>query len=107
MKNNSKLFDTEGFPVLGYCVHYAAKDFDISFIEFQTLLENAGIDKDFARETLDRNALIRAVKSVTKTNLHSEFHRNIAEREDIMALAIVSEEKIRPMSKLNMASNPK
>lgn len=91
MKNQNELFNAEGFPILGWCVHYAAKNFSIPFVAFQSILEKAGIDKRFAKETMDRNALIRAVKSVTKGN--SEFHRNIAEREDIMALAIVSEEK--------------
>lgn len=92
MPKKTKKFDlkqmSEGFPLIGWCVHWSVHELDTSFIEFTESLVKAGIDPSIARKTLPRNAFIRAMKTISK-GAKDQFHKKLAERDDLMAMAVV------------------
>jgi hypothetical protein len=79
----------EGYPLLGWCVHWSTSEFDLPFDKFVDLLAKHSIDVNIARETLARNAVIRAVREKTKGHHSRKFHRKVADRDDVAAFAIV------------------
>jgi hypothetical protein len=83
-------FELEGFPTLGFCFFWNTHAFQMPFGEFQEILKKVGIDPKIAREMLAKNAVIHAVKTVTKGR-KNEYSRKYEENEQAV-FAVRSEQ---------------
>ena len=86
----TKIFNAEGFPVLGWMVLQSTKTFTIEMEQLRTTLNDAGIDPTIVRDQIAKNVATRAVREAAKD--HSlgfrQFHKKIIDNGDKSAWAI-------------------
>lgn len=82
-------FDSEGYPLLGWCVHYSTANFRISRSDFLKMLDECKLPHSVCPEILPKHALIRALKEVTRNT--STFYRLISEDSNKATFVIINE----------------
>lgn len=93
MDKKTLLSTVEGFPLIGWCVHWSGMGFELPYEDFVKLLEEAGIPKSVARQTLPKNAYLRAVKMTAKGK--TTFARKVLEESD-KSVSVIAKEAIDP-----------
>jgi len=81
---------TDGYPLLGWAVHWSTHEFTIEFKDFVETLKKVGMPIEVARETLAKNALIRAVRKTAKGK--DRFHLKTADIKKEAAFTIAHTE---------------
>lgn len=89
MKNYRK--QTSSYPLIGHLVYWSISEFQISFAEFVSRMQKAGIPETLAKQTSEKSAANRAVKEFAK-NKTGKFHRKLADGQDRAAFAVVTQE---------------
>jgi len=86
----------EGFPLLGYAIHWHIPNFQISAVEFRDMFLKAGLPEKLVRDIDPKNAATRAVRDVAKSlgkvrgkKSMDFFHRKVADNDAEAAWVIV------------------
>jgi len=89
MKKQDLVKSTEGFPLIGWAVHWSAIGFTLPFAEFIKRLDKSDINSNIARETLPKNAFLRAVRTSAKGK--TTFSRKVKDGDGEAASVILEE----------------
>ena len=84
------LQNEDGMPVLGWLVSWSTRGFSIERDVLLKALAEAGIDEDFAKEVLPKNAATRATRQTAKGA--DSFHRKVADESQKAAWIVASTE---------------
>lgn len=76
----AQIKNAEGFPIAGWLVNWSTNKLSIKVEHLTKLLVEVGINSEYARDVLPKNAVIRAIKNHMKT-IESQDRKNIRFKE--------------------------
>jgi hypothetical protein len=78
----------EGYPLLGWCLYWSVSNFKVAHSKLLQVLDDVGIDKDFAKEPRAKAALTRAMREVSKEH-KGTFSRKVVDDKEKTLFALV------------------